>query len=158
MKLRKHSTSSKKIKQWNKCYKQTKPLNSLLHMYLIHTKIPTNRNKLKRLRKADLFFLDRSLFSLILRPPPSVVLLAPAFHLSGTITFDSFFSPANQNPFKFRRKFQTNKRKEKENLNTKEHKSTRRTKGNYTSRTPSSFSFFSSVNFPSENWSPNQTP
>lgn len=36
------------------------------------------------------------MFSLILRPPPSVILLAPSFHLSGTITFDNFFSPATQ--------------------------------------------------------------
>lgn len=43
------------------------------------------------------FFLERSLFSLTLRPPASVVLLAPSFHLSGTITFDSFFSPAQFN-------------------------------------------------------------
>lgn len=34
---------------------------------------------------------------MILRPPPSVVLLAPSFHLSGTITFDNFFSPATPN-------------------------------------------------------------
>jgi hypothetical protein len=49
-------------------------------------------------READLFFLERSLFSLILRPPLSLVLLAPSFHLSGTITFPSFFSPASQIP------------------------------------------------------------
>jgi hypothetical protein len=35
---------------------------------------------------------------LILRPPLSLVLLAPSFHLSGTITFPSFFSPAATNP------------------------------------------------------------
>lgn len=46
--------------------------------------------------RKDLFFLERSLFSLIFRPPLSVVLLAPSFHLSGTITFPSFFSPANE--------------------------------------------------------------
>lgn len=41
----------------------------------------------------NLFFFESSLFSLILRPPLSVVLLAPSFHLSGTITFPNFFSP-----------------------------------------------------------------
>ena len=35
---------------------------------------------------------------MILRPPLSLVLLAPSFHLSGTITFPSFFSPASPIP------------------------------------------------------------
>lgn len=57
------------------------------------TEYTYTKNIYINLKKADLFFLERSLFSLILRPPPSVVLLAPSFHLSGTITFESFFSP-----------------------------------------------------------------
>lgn len=50
-------------------------------------------HSLRKMKEGNLFFLERSLFSLILRPPPSVTLRAPSFHLSGTITFDNFFSP-----------------------------------------------------------------
>ena len=43
-----------------------------------------------------LFFLLSNLFSFSFLPPESEVLLAPSFHLSGTITLLNFFSPVNQ--------------------------------------------------------------
>lgn len=84
------------IEIWYKkkvCWNQTKILLQMLKSSKNLTEYTYTKNIYINLKKADLFFLERSLFSLILRPPPSVVLLAPSFHLSGTITFESFFSP-----------------------------------------------------------------